>query len=76
MSGRTGKMTAEALAARGPRMVLGEIRLPDGRSFAVIYRENAPPFSPARPTPYQSFVWAKSYTLSYLLKIGRSMTWL
>ena len=73
MAGRTGKMTAEALAARGPRMVLAEVRMPDNRSFAMVYREGAEPFLPGN---YRVFIWAKSYTLSYLLRIGRSMRWL
>jgi hypothetical protein len=72
MSGRTGKMTAEALAARGPRMVLGEVRMPNDRSFVVIYREDAPPFIPGN---YRLFTWSKSYTLSYLLRIARGMRW-
>ena len=73
MAGRTGKMTADALEARGPRMVLGEVRMPDGRGFAVIYREGAEPFLPGN---YRLFTWSKSFTLSYLLRIGRTMKWL
>jgi hypothetical protein len=75
MAGRTGKMTAEALAARGPRMVLGEVRLPNDRSFVVIYREGQEPFR-SGDNSFRLFTWAKSYTLSYLLKIGRSMKWI
>jgi len=70
MAGRTGKMTADALEARGPRMVLGEVRMPDGRSFAVIYREGAEPFLPGN---YRHFTWSKSFTLRYLLGVGRTM---
>jgi len=54
-------------------MVLGEVRMPDGRSFAVIYREGAEPFLPGN---YRLFTWSKSFTLSYLLRIGRTMKWL
>jgi hypothetical protein len=60
MAGNSGKMTNEALAARGPRMVLARV----GRSL-VIYREGQPcirgPFS----------VLAKSYSLGYLRRVGK-----
>lgn len=60
MSGNTGKMTAEALAIRGPRMVLARV----GRSL-VIYRERECPIK----VPFS--VLAKSYSLSYLRKVGK-----
>ena len=74
MSGRTGKMTAEALAARGPRMVLGEVRFSETKSALIIYREGAIPLATLLGD-YQLFTWAKSYTLSYLLRIAKGMTW-
>jgi hypothetical protein len=73
MAGNSGKMTNEAIRARGPRMVLGEIRPNDeSRSLWVIYREGAEPILLPSPN-YRLFEWSKSYTLSYLLRIGRSM---
>ena len=60
MAGNSGKMTNEALAARGPRMVLAR-----AAGTLVIYREGQPvirgPFS----------VLARSYSLSYLRKVGK-----
>lgn len=60
MSGRTGKMTAEALAARGPRHVLARV----GEAY-VIYREDQPP-------PNRGSVISKSFTLGYLKKIQKA----
>lgn len=72
MSGRTGKLTAEALEERGPRMVLGEVRFSETKSALVIYREGQVPLKPGN---YRLFEWSKSFTLRYLLKIGKSMKW-
>lgn len=72
MAGNTGKMTAEALAARGPRMVLGEVRFSETKSALIIYREGAVPLLPGN---YKLFTWSRSYTLSYLLRIAKGMTW-
>jgi hypothetical protein len=72
LAGNTGKMTAAALAARGPRMVLGEIRFSETRSVLIIYREGSVPLLPGN---YKLFTWARSYTLSYLLRIAKGMTW-
>jgi hypothetical protein len=60
MAGNSGKMTNEALAARGPRMVLARV----GRSL-VIYRERECPIK----VPFS--VLAKSYSLGYLLRVGK-----
>lgn len=59
MSGRTGKMTAEALRERGPRIVLA--RGADGKMF--YFRENE------KPAGLQYSVVAKSYSMNYLKKL-------
>lgn len=61
MSGRTGKLTREAMLARGPRMVLAY-----AGNGLVIWREGKSCFA---GHPSGSIV-AKSYTLRYLLKVG------
>ena len=72
MAGNTGKMTREALAARGPRMVLAEVRFNNEMpSLWLIYREGASPVVPSYN--YRVFEWSKSYTLSYLMRIARTM---
>lgn len=58
-------MTAERLADSGPRMILAQ-RF-DG---VVIFREGQSCFA-GKGSMYLTV--AKSYTLSYLLKIGRAM---
>jgi hypothetical protein len=60
MAGRTGKMTAEALFARGPRMALA--RLKDGtvKIFDNEYH-----------VPLDAGIIAKSFTRSYLEKIAK-----
>jgi hypothetical protein len=72
MAGNTGKMTREALEARGPRMVLGEVRFSETKSALIIYREGAVPLLPGN---YKLFTWSRSYSKSYLLRIARGMTW-
>lgn len=62
MSGRTGKMTAEEIERRGPRIVLA--RGEDGKLF--YFRENEKPIG-LRPEQYS--VVAKSYSMSYLKKL-------
>lgn len=66
MAGNTGKMTREALAARGPRMVLARVGA-SGQTYRglVIYREGQCPIR----VPFS--VLAKSYSLSYLRKVGK-----
>ena len=80
MAGRTGKLTNDALRSRGPRLVLAEGEQDDKR-FMVIFREGQSCFSSGfghadfvmesggRYTIFRTM--AKSYTLNYLLKIGR-----
>jgi hypothetical protein len=64
MSGRTGKMTAEALEARGPRMVLAR-DLDSKDLFKLVYfREDQQPAG-------RFAVVAKSYSMSYLRKVAR-----
>ncbi len=38
----------------------------------IIYREGAVPLLPGN---YKLFTWSRSYTLSYLLRIAKGMTW-
>jgi len=68
MAGNSGKMTNEAIAARGPRMVLARLYR-QGWNMLVVYREGQEPFR------YESrcwhFVLAKSYSLSYLKRVGK-----
>lgn len=69
MSGRTGKMTREALAARGPRMVLASIQKPGGPELGlIIFREGQIPIN--REKGYYTLL-AKSFTLRYLLMLGK-----
>ncbi len=64
MAGNTGKMTADAVRARGPRMSLIQTR-----AGFVIARDGSLPFS-----VYPDFsTLAKSYSLRYLLNVGRGM---
>jgi hypothetical protein len=64
MAGRTGKMTAEALAARGPRMVLAR-DLDSKDLFKLVYfREDQVPAG-------RFSVVAKSYSMSYLKKVAK-----
>jgi|HubBroStandDraft_1064217.scaffolds.fasta_scaffold594659_2 hypothetical protein len=67
MAGNSGKMTNEAIAARGPRMVLARLYR-QGWNMLVIYREGQEPFNDGRQ---HVGVLAKSYSLSYLKKVGR-----
>lgn len=62
MAGNTGKMTANALAARGPRMALARMR--DG-SLKIFNNEYEVPHIGAR-------VIARSFTKSYLEKIKKT----
>jgi len=67
MAGNSGKMTNEAIAARGPRMVLARLYR-QGWNMLVVYREGQEPFK-------DGTVWvgvlAKSYSLSYLKRVGK-----
>lgn len=66
MAGNTGKMTNEAIAARGARIEL--LRIAD--SF-VIASADAPPFRTVTER-YNRRIYATSYDKRYLLRIGRS----
>jgi len=69
MAGNSGKMTNEAIAARGPRMVLARVVKGIGRSWLVIYREGQPT---VRLRDGMSLsVLARSYSLSYLKRVGK-----
>lgn len=58
MAGRTGKMTAERLAAAGPRFAL--VRCPDGKLVITL-----------ETTTHDYPVLAKSFSVSYLKKIQK-----
>lgn len=78
MAGNTGKMTAEALRARGPRMCVTEAREGTRTIGVVIRRENEDPFRRSgfnnpRHVTVRHHDWAKSYTLSYVLNIARGL---
>lgn len=66
MSGNTGKMTTDAIRARGPRLVLGQVQ---GR--LVIYREGET-FRDANGIQHIPAVLAKSYTKSYLRRLAKA----
>lgn len=83
MSGRTGKMTAEAVAARGPRFILTSVFHCEKFIGFVIRKEgpegmtvfNQSPSSARLLMSYHRFTfatYAKSYSLKYLLQIGQS----
>jgi len=65
MAGNSGKMTNEAIAARGPRMVLARVN----NSWLVIYREGQPCINYRKVTSMS--VLARSYSLSYLRRVGK-----
>lgn len=62
MSGRTGKMTQDAIDARGPRHVLAR-RRDNGKMF---YYEDGQEHAMA-----SHYVVAKSYSMGYLRRIER-----
>lgn len=69
MAGNTGKMTRDALEAAGPRMVLVH-----GRGGCVIFKQGQAPFPHGHAFGYGlGFgIIARSFTLSYLLRVGKS----
>jgi hypothetical protein len=74
MSGQTGKMTREAIRARGPRTALVRICTNLGR-YLLICREDQRPFIKDEYVNWMKADWyyvivAKSYTLKYLLRIA------
>lgn len=81
MAGNTGKLTAENLEARGPRMRLLTVRRYRNQIGMVIAKEGQEPFRDGiresqvvhqfgTPT-YASY--SSSYTLGYLLRIAKAM---
>jgi hypothetical protein len=76
MAGNTGKLTRAAQAARGPRMCLVVIR-DDQRMVGIVVGRNKNDMlsedARERFPKLVCFVCAESYTLSYLLRIGRAM---
>lgn len=77
MAGTTGKMTREAIAARGPRMVLHRINLPSGDIGYVVsrYGQQNSPFSDSKSKVLMCDFeqYARSYTLTYLMRIAKAM---
>lgn len=82
MAGRTGKLTREALQARGPRLVLGGFTHDDDSESKVIWRERESCFSDGvdeasfmRQLPNGHYLSgraiARSFSLSYLLRVGK-----
>jgi hypothetical protein len=72
MPGNTGKMTREAIAKRGPRMRLLKVYTGVGPLVSVglcIMRDPDSPIFRGH-TWYQTL--AQSYSLPYLLRIGRA----
>jgi hypothetical protein len=66
MAGNTGKLTREAVIARGPRMAL--VR---HKGQLIIFRQGVNPFS---DFGRGGSVLAQSYSLAYLLKVGRGQS--
>lgn len=78
MAGNTGKMTNEAIAERGPRMLLTEAREGTRTVGVVIHREGSEcfrrsGFTKLRHATVRHYVWSKSYSISYLIKVGKSL---
>lgn len=77
MAGNTGKMTSEAIAVRGPRLVLLEIQKHGKRIGFVIARVSQLPLNQA---PYMIVGdvrvshYAQSYTLAYLRRIVKGVS--
>lgn len=74
MAGNTGKMTSEEIEARGPRLQLLSVVNPfiaKGRRY-VIAREGQFPITPKLDRIY-SRVYATSYSLSYLMRIVKTV---
>lgn len=75
MSGQTGKMTREAIRARGPRFALLRI-VTNERRHMVLCREDQRPLSRTEHdvnwmrADWYYVVVAKSYSKSYLLKVA------
>lgn len=60
MAGNTGKMTREAIAARGPRLAL--VKLLNGQ-FGIVSEDHIPP---------NALIYARSYTRRYLEQIAKA----
>ena len=81
MAGNTGKLTAEALQARGPRMRLLQARRGTENLGLLVAREGREPFRegiqysevPSRFGRATYVSYASSYTLGYLLWIGKML---
>jgi hypothetical protein len=61
MSGRTGKMTAEELALRGPRKALARLRNGKLATFDNEYH-----------VPADASIVAKSFSMSYLKRLEKA----
>lgn len=74
MAGSTGKMTREAIKARGPRMGLYKIFSPKRDSFMlIILRFGSSPFTDRNASILQCnmIILARSYSLPYLMSIAK-----
>ncbi len=79
MAGNTGKMTSEAIAARGPRMRLVSVKLAGLPIGSVVCREGASPFRRNFRDAAQAYkfrhlhtgIYAASYSLRYLLTVAK-----
>ena len=65
MAGNTGKMTREAIAARGPRMVLARPLDSNDLGALVYYREDQKPAGRFAEI-------ARSYSMSYLKRLEKA----
>lgn len=74
MAGNTGKMTTEALLARGPRMRLCAVYDGYKRLGFVVYRDPDSPIglgiTKLKHPAYRTY--AHSYSLGYLLRVGKA----
>jgi hypothetical protein len=68
MAGNTGKMTRGAIERRGPRMCLGYMVGDEGY---FIFREGQ---LPLKNNYYRLRVLARSYSKSYLMRVGRAQS--
>lgn len=74
MAGNTGKMTADAIRERGPRMCVTEARYGTITFGVVVRREGTDCFRQGRFNNLLRFHdWSKSYTLSYVMGVARNL---
>lgn len=64
MAGNTGKMTREAIAARGPRWLL--LQEQDTKAWFIVLENDSSSLKPGR-----YFIHARSYSVKYLERVQR-----